>query len=53
MQLSLRITSVTLGAFGGFVFGGKRIDKKSGKTYVCKANYNLCTRPLALEKSGR
>ncbi|WP_258177087.1 AAA family ATPase [Photobacterium damselae] len=45
MQLSLRITSVTLGAFGGFVFGGKRIDKKSGKTYVCKANYNLCTRP--------
>ncbi|HIF9446271.1 TPA: AAA family ATPase [Photobacterium damselae] len=45
MQLSLRITSVTLGAFSGFVFGGKRIDKKSGKTYVCKANYNLCTRP--------
>ncbi len=45
MQLSLRITSVTLGAFGGFVFGGKRIDKKSGKTYVCKASYNLCTRP--------
>ncbi|CAK2830160.1 exodeoxyribonuclease V alpha subunit [Vibrio crassostreae] len=44
MQLTLRVTSVTLGAFGGFVFGGKRIDKNSGKIYLCKAKHNLCTR---------
>ncbi|MBN8033035.1 AAA family ATPase [Vibrio vulnificus] len=44
MELVLRVTSVSLGVFGGFVFGGMRIDRKAKKTYLCKAKYNICTR---------
>ena len=37
MQITLRVTSVTLGRFGGCVFGGIRVDRKSKKIYLCKA----------------
>lgn len=44
MQITLRVTSVTLGRFGGCVFGGIRVDRKSKKIYLCKARQGVCAR---------
>lgn len=44
MSHNLRVTSVNIGGYGGYIFSGKPVSGKFNKTLVCKAPYHLCTR---------
>lgn len=44
----IRVTSVTLGAFGGYVFAGKSTDAKLSRTLVCKVPNKIATRSPAV-----
>jgi exodeoxyribonuclease V alpha subunit len=41
----IRVTSVSLGSYGGYIFSGKPIQ--GGKTLVCKVPYQIATRSPA------
>lgn len=45
LNLKIKVTSVSLGAYGGYIFSGKPIQ--GGKTFVCKVPYKIATRSPA------